>query len=241
VEIAVKYEVLCNACGHGYLLDESTLDETGEVPCVGCGATIRVQRRKRPPRGEDRPSGPVPPPEARATGAPTRQVAATAELPEPERSPREAVVCPRCGLHFAPRKDRDVPVEETRRTVLVVEDMEYFLSIARDSLSDRYDVKTAKTVDDALSILRDGGVDLMVLDLTLDGTENGVRVLETMQPKPCPIIVFTAQDEAEMYGEKWEELMSLGADDLVLKGMNVGEVLARKVAEILGDPWGEDE
>ena len=43
------------------------------------------------------------------------------------------------------------------------------------------------------------------------------------------------------YGESWDELRSLGADDLVRKGMNVGESLRRKVSALLGERWDEDE
>ena len=59
----------------------------------------------------------------------------------------------------------------------------------------------------------------MVLDLTLDGCNAGRELLAELRPKPCPILIFTAQDESEMYGENWENLKRLGADDLVIKGM----------------------
>lgn len=231
MENMVKIEVLCGACGHGYLLDESSLGEDGEVPCVGCGATIRVSGRK-----------PTPPAPPASKGNLAEAVAPRpVEDPDPKQA-AEKVVCPRCGLHFEPRKmSRDEASGTERKTVLVVEDMEYFLTIARDSLEANYEVRTATSVPEAMKALGEGPVDLMVLDLTLDGSDQGLRVLEAMQPKPCPIIVFTAQDEAEMYGEKWDELQALGADDLVLKGMNVGEALARKVAELLGDTWDENE
>jgi CheY-like chemotaxis protein len=82
--------------------------------------------------------------------------------------------------------------------------------------------------------LAGGGVDLLVLDLALDAEDAGRRLLDKLQPKPCPIVVFTAQDESELYGDRWEELARLGADDLVIKGMHAGESLLRKVAALLG-------
>jgi esterase/lipase len=33
-----------------------------------------------------------------------------------------------------------------------------------------------------------------------------------------------------MYGDGWTRLMELGIDDVVIKGMNMGEMLARKVS-----------
>jgi DNA-binding response OmpR family regulator len=147
----------------------------------------------------------------------------------------QEVVCPRCKLHFVPRRSATTVPRGKRRTVLVVEDMDYFQEIAVDALSACYEVKTASTVQEARAALTGGGIDLMVLDLTLDGGEYGVELLRTMSSKPCPILIYTAQDESEMYGDSWEELIRLGADDLVMKGMNVGESLLRKVAALLGD------
>ena len=81
----------------------------------------------------------------------------------------------------------------------------------------------------------------MVIDLTLEGGDEGRQLLRELSPKRFPVLVFTAQDESEMYGEKWDELRALGADDLVLKGMNVGEVLLRKVGEMLGVEIDDDD
>ena len=62
-----------------------------------------------------------------------------------------------------------------------------------------------------------------------------------MGPKPCPILIYTAQDESELYGEKWEKLQDLGADDLVIKGMQVAESLARKASSLLGLPMDDED
>ena len=59
---------------------------------------------------------------------------------------------------------------------------------------------------------------------------------ETAIMPACPILIFTAKDESELYGDCWEELARLGADGLVIKGMNVSETLLRKVATMLGTP-----
>jgi DNA-binding response OmpR family regulator len=99
------------------------------------------------------------------------------------------------------------------------------------------------TVAQARAMLLRGGIDLMVLDLTLEGGDHGRRFLAEFAGKPCPIVIFTARDESEMYGDTWEELKRLGADALVLKGMNVGESLRRKVGALLGaeaDDEGRD-
>jgi DNA-binding response OmpR family regulator len=142
------------------------------------------------------------------------------------------MVCPRCGMHFQPE---EVPERtDDRYTVLLVEDMAYFQEIAREALAPKYVLRQAGSVAEAREALADGGVDLILLDLVLRGGENGVALLEGLRRKPCPILIFTAQDESEMYGERWDQLRSLGADDLVFKGMNIGEMLVRKVEDLLG-------
>jgi DNA-binding response OmpR family regulator len=127
-----------------------------------------------------------------------------------------------------------------RPTLLIVEDMEYFVEIARDALGGRYELKIAKGLDEARALLLQGGIDLMLLDLTLEQGEDGLRLLREPPGKTCPVLLFTAQDESEMYGEGWEKLLALGVDDVVIKGMNMDETLSRKVAEMLGEPLPQD-
>jgi CheY-like chemotaxis protein len=150
------------------------------------------------------------------------------------------VVCPRCKLHFVPRAETAPrAASSSKHTVLVVEDMEYFIEIARDALEPRYQVKVATTVEDARALLGAGNISLMLLDLTLAEGGEANQLLGELPFKPCPILIYTAEDESSMYGETWEKLQELGADDVVLKGMNVGESIVRKVDSLLGGP-GDD-
>jgi len=228
----VKIEIRCGACGETYLVDEGQLPaSSGKLPCVACGATIATPpRARRTPAASDAPS-PQPAPKA---------------TPTPTEATSEEVVCPRCNLHFVPGRARAAgPSPESRsserRTILVVEDMDYFLEIASDSLGAKFEVRTAKTLDEARREIATGEIDLMIIDLTLEGGDQGRLLLDELSPKRFPVLVFTAQDESEMYGQRWSELQALGADDLVLKGMNVGEVLLRKSAELLGVELGEED
>jgi DNA-binding response OmpR family regulator len=118
--------------------------------------------------------------------------------------------------------------------------MEYFVEIARDALKGRYEVKIARTVNEARALLMQGGIDLMLLDVTLDGGDDGLRLLREPPGKVCPVLLFTAQDESEMYGDGWEKLVAMGVDDVVIKGMNMDEALLRKVAEMLGESLTQD-
>lgn len=120
--------------------------------------------------------------------------------------------------------------------MLVVEDLPYFREMAADALGSRYEIRSATSVSEALAELGKGDVDLVLLDLVLDRGEDGLGLLRALPFKPCPVLLFTAQDESEMYGEGWDRLRSLGADDAVVKGMNMGEMLVRKIAALLGEP-----
>lgn len=151
----------------------------------------------------------------------------------------DEVVCPRCNLHFQPR-GAAIERKEPQKTVLIVDDLEYFRQIAKDALESICRVKTAASTAQARETLAQGGIDLLVLDLTLEGTGAGYQFLSELGPKPCPILIYTAQDESEMYGEQWEKLRALGADDLVIKGMQVAESLARKASVLLGLPMDDE-
>jgi CheY-like chemotaxis protein/DNA-directed RNA polymerase subunit RPC12/RpoP len=242
----MRIEVRCTSCGKSFLVDSGAI--AGGLACPGCSAPMQrldkpAAAPATPPTAQPAAPGPsaatdrISPPVTAESPAPAHAAAQAAELP----AGAEEVVCPRCQLHFVPRRAGAQAKDSSRRTVLVVEDMDFFREIARDALASRYEVKTATNVQEARAALTAGGIDLMVLDLTLDGGEHGVELLRTMTAKPCPIVIYTAKDESEMYGDSWDELLRLGADDLVMKGMNVGESLVRKVAALFGEDLnGED-
>jgi predicted Zn finger-like uncharacterized protein len=212
----LKIEVRCSRCGTGYLVDEGKIPVGGGfVPCQSCGATI-----------------PLP------AGSPAPRPKAAAPAP-PEPAHASEVCCPRCSFHFVPGGKAQAKTAG-RPTLLVVEDMEYFLEIARDALAERYDLKIAKTLDEARRHLIRGGIDLLLLDLTLEKGEDGLRLLREPPGKICPVLLFTAQDESEMYGDGWARLQALGVDDVIIKGMNMDEALSKKVAEMLGEPLAQD-
>ena len=223
----MKVEVRCRSCGKGYLVEETKIPAAGgSVPCQACGALIDF-KATQPAK-----------PRAAAPAAP--RPAAPPAAPAADGARRGEVSCPRCGLHFVPGAQA-ASATGARRTILLVEDLHYFVEIARDALSGRYEVKTARTVEEARAILAGGGIDLMLLDLTLEGGQDGLRLLREPPGKVCPVLLFTAQDESEMYGESWAHLQSVGVDDVVIKGMNMGETLVRKVSDLLGDAQPQDQ
>lgn len=159
---------------------------------------------------------------------------APAAAAAPDDLPEE-VVCPRCSLHFRPRREHaEAAAAIERKRVLIVEDKDYFLEVARDALADRFEIVATGTTREALSLLDRGGFDALVAGVSLDGRSPGLDLLHVLTDKPCPIILFADGDESEAFGGKWEEFRTLGADDLVPKGMNTGENLARRLSDLLG-------
>jgi CheY-like chemotaxis protein len=208
----------CPECDRSWVLDEA--GGGGEFICPTCLARISLAE---------------PAPVGAAAGVEAAPAVAPAARPD------EEVVCPRCQLHFYPRGKPSAPSKTKRHTVLVVEDQEYFRQIAADALESGYDVKTAAGTTEAREILAQGGIDLLILDLALGGGDEGEALLRELTPKPCPILIFTAQDESELYGARWEELSQYGADDLVMKGMQVDESLRRKGGGLLGQSVEDDD
>lgn len=215
----MKIELHCPSCQTGYVVDPARIPRGGGVVrCRVCDAAIPVASPENPT------AKPVEPGRRAPDAVPVRSVTA----------PQGEVSCPRCGLHFVPSAGK-VAEPINRPVILVVEDMDYFREIARDALAQKYEVKCAGSVADALRILSSSHIDLILLDLNLEHGEDGLTLLRTLPEKSLPVLAFTAQDESEMYGEAWARLQGLGVDDVVRKGMNLGETLLRKVATLLGE------
>jgi len=212
----MKIEVHCSRCGKGYLLDEAFAGTA--LPCPACGEAggLRVE------------------PPAAAPPSPAPVTPAGAAAPAPEE-----VVCPRCKLHFVPRRATAEAEAGVRPTVLLVQEPSYFREIAQEALASRFELRLASTLAEAEQALRAGGSDLVILDPRLEGGA-GAELLRRLGPRPGPILLYTSQDETEMYGGNWEQLQALGADDIVFAGMQAGESLARKAAALLGRPLDEE-
>lgn len=210
----MTFEIPCPSCGTPHSLSESEIPPEGaRLPCSACGEPIEVGLVPSPVR--------VPPSAAQAPKSPPK-----AEEPDAR------VVCPRCGLHFVP--DEHLAASTSRPVVLMVEDMDFFLDTAREVLGGSCELRFASTVSEGLDALSRGGIDLLLLDLSLANGEDGRDLLRALRGKPCPIVAMTAQDESEIQGEPWAELQRLGVDDILRKGMHMGESLARKIGARLG-------
>jgi len=109
--------------------------------------------------------------------------------------------------------------------VLVVEDEPGIaFALEADLTQEGYDVRVAKTGDEALRYAREGGFDLMLLDVMLPG-KDGFDVCRELRRTGIrtPIIVLTAK------AHEAEKVMGLelGADDYLTKPFSPRELRAR--------------
>jgi DNA-binding response OmpR family regulator len=112
-----------------------------------------------------------------------------------------------------------------KRRILVVEDDRTLRQALVFNLErEGYEVRGAVDGEQALAAARDGGVDLMLLDLMLPGM-SGLEVLRTMRADgiDTPVVILSAK------GGEIDKVVGLkvGADDYIAKPFSRPELLAR--------------
>lgn len=108
--------------------------------------------------------------------------------------------------------------------VLIVDDDAQMLRAIRTALTARgYDVLTAATGENALSLAAEEDLDLLLLDLRLPGIEGHEVIRRLRSWSEVPVIVISVQESQE---EKVSAL-DAGADDYVTKPFGMKELLAR--------------
>lgn len=225
--------VNCPQCGAPYFVDEQKIpDRGGRLTCPSCSTRWTIYRPgtgEFPAAGAPAVLAAEPPP---ISGSTPGYTPITKQRPEPA-DPN--VTCPRCGHSFvpAPAAHPTLQAAPGRRVVLLVEDQKYFTELASEALGQEYRTISVATKDEALRVIESEKPSVMILDLSLARGQDGRDLLRSLPEKSFPILIFTARDETEMYGPPWEELKALGADDIVHKGMNVGDELRRKVSWLL--------
>lgn len=112
-----------------------------------------------------------------------------------------------------------------KRRILVVEDDRTLRQALVFNLErEGYEVRGAVDGEQALAAARDGGIDLMLLDLMLPGM-SGLEVLRTMRADgiDTPVVILSAK------GGEIDKVVGLkvGADDYIAKPFSRPELLAR--------------
>ncbi|MEM8850296.1 MAG: diguanylate cyclase [Pseudomonadota bacterium] len=111
--------------------------------------------------------------------------------------------------------------------ILIVDDVATNRIVMKVKLAAaRYDVVPAISGEEALHIAREGGIDLIIMDMRMPGL-SGAQTTERLRADPAtadiPVILVTASDEidARMAG------LSAGADDFLTKPVDEIALLAR--------------
>lgn len=256
-----RVAVTCPACEEKYLFKSSKVPQLGgSFLCKVCRARVFVAD-PRPDAQELAKMAPSAPDSTGLGSSQARAGVPFVDaeiLPKSLAMDRHAgpgeILCPNCGESFTPSPKRGTASPETdrhaapsgsgavgraaetakgRATVLVVEDTEFFLRLAAETLAPLYRPLKARTAREALAHLAQEPVALVILDITLEREEDGLEVLSAASARGIPSLIFTARNEAELWGEGWVRLQELGAKDLLLKGMNIEDQLLGKVAELL--------
>lgn len=110
-------------------------------------------------------------------------------------------------------------------TILVVDDEERIRTLLSRSVTRAgHRVRTAADGNEAVAVLDDGGVDLVLLDLVMPGGD-GFTVLEALRDRPDapPVIVVSAVHEVSAR----VDALNRGAVDVVGKPFVLVELLAR--------------
>ena len=113
-------------------------------------------------------------------------------------------------------------------SVLVVDDEEHILRLYEKELAeDGYRVKTAKGAEEAIKMVQEGEVNLVILDIKIEG-KNGVELLSDFRRinRDLPIILNSA------YSTYKNDFQSWLADAYLVKSSNLEE-LKKTIRELI--------
>jgi len=233
--------VVCPGCNTNYSIDERTISgDTTTLICRECGTETIVAMQGAPEASTAAPPRATQPPPPRPDAAAAAAATAAADARAPEQAaPEHSVSCPSCGHRFVPGADPTAAPKKSRpdrahSKLLLVEDQGYFIQLTKDALGPDFEVTAVNDIPDAEKALAQDRYDLVILDLSLQGNQDGRGLLRSIHKRSIPVLIFTAREESEFYGSVWEDLKTAGATDILLKGVNVGEELKRKVVAIVG-------
>ena len=108
----------------------------------------------------------------------------------------------------------------TRPKILIVDDELDFLKRARRNIKE-FEVETASTIPDALQLIGNGGIKLIVTDIKLRGQERGYEIFELLfrNGEAIPVILITGYDLTD---DDVKHFKSLGAVEILSKAGEKG-------------------
>src|SRR5437016_10248912 len=116
-------------------------------------------------------------------------------------------------------------IEDDRDNTQLIEEMLSAEASAEDALV-RFDLETCSRLSDGVKRLAQGGVEAVLLDLSLPDSQ-GLRSLSTMreQAPHVPIVVLTGAADKKL----GIQALEAGAQDYLVKGRTDGPLLARSL------------
>jgi len=111
----------------------------------------------------------------------------------------------------------------SRLILLIEDDTDIAVTLQHDLEDAGYRVQRAESVMSGLTMAREEHPELILLDLSLPDGDGRDVLTRIRRDSELPILVLTARD---IVGEK-VELLTLGADDYIVKPFDIAELLAR--------------
>lgn len=143
------------------------------------------------------------------------------------------VLLPINQLQQDKREDETIPEKEYNNTdnapysILLVDDNPDFISFLSDTLSSKYRILTAENGVNALKIVEEDDIDLIVSDVmmpVMDGLQLCSTLKNDIRYSHIPIILLTAK----VNDEHQQEGLAIGADDYITKPFSV-EILKLRI------------
>jgi CheY-like chemotaxis protein len=125
----------------------------------------------------------------------------------------------------------------SKKIILVVDDSVEYLRVFTKMLEFRYNIALAKSGEDALRILSQGPIDLILLDVEMPGM-SGLELFNTIQGDPVystvPVIFVTAHARPDIINKAIE----LGTKGYIVKPFQERALIA-KINQVLGSSPGK--
>jgi CheY-like chemotaxis protein len=122
-----------------------------------------------------------------------------------------------------------------KKAILAIDDLPLELAIYKNILGSRYTLHIAGSAPEALGLLESVEVDLIILDIEMPGM-SGFELLHQIRLMPrlmnTPVIIVSSYSGAEFVAHA----ISQGANDLLPKPVNPGDLLSKIVYLLENDP-----
>ncbi len=126
------------------------------------------------------------------------------------------------------------------KTILAIDDDQSILETLKDALVTRgYEVLTASTVDEAMDVLRQQRLDLVLLDLKMPG-KNGFQLYDEFESSRAVPVLFVSgcsqsfSPSTEGFTNIWTNGFTQGMTDILYKPFTIS-LLYETVEALIGD------